>query len=31
MTGADPAPFADVAARAQMFAVTPGRAMPAQP
>jgi DNA replication and repair protein RecF len=25
MTGADPAPFADVAARAQMFAVSPGR------
>jgi DNA replication and repair protein RecF len=25
MTGADPAPFADVAARAQLFAVTPGR------
>src|SRR6188472_587404 len=25
MTGADPAPFADVAARAQIFAVTPGR------
>ena len=25
MTGADPAPFADVASRAQMFAVSPGR------
>ena len=25
MTGADPAPFADVAARAQVFAVSPGR------
>jgi DNA replication and repair protein RecF len=25
MTGADPAPFADVATRAQIFAVTPGR------
>ena len=24
MTGADPAPFADVAARAQVFAVSPG-------
>ena len=29
MTGADPAPFADVAARAQIFAVTPGRVVPA--
>jgi DNA replication and repair protein RecF len=28
MTGADPAPFADVAARAQMFAVSPGRVRP---
>ncbi len=26
MTGADPAPFADVASRAQVFAVSPGRA-----
>jgi hypothetical protein len=25
MTGADPAPFAEVAARAQVFAVSPGR------
>jgi len=31
MTGADPAPFAAVASRAQRFEVTPGRAMPAQP
>src|SRR6201986_13948 len=29
MTGADPAPFADVATRAQIFAVTPGRVAPA--
>jgi DNA replication and repair protein RecF len=28
MTGADPAPFAAVASRAQMFAVTPGRVEP---
>ncbi len=28
MTGADPAPFADVMARAQMFAVSPGRVAP---
>ena len=28
MTGADPAPFADVATRAQIFAVTPGRVEP---
>ena len=28
MTGADPAPFADVASRAQMFAVSPGRVSP---
>ena len=26
MTGADPAPFSDVAARAQMFDIAPGRA-----
>jgi len=30
MTGADPAPFAAVASRAQMFDVTPGRVAPAQ-
>ena len=30
MTGADPAPFADVAARAQVFAVSPGRVTPAR-
>jgi DNA replication and repair protein RecF len=29
MTGADPAPFADVASRAQVFAVSPGRVAPA--
>jgi DNA replication and repair protein RecF len=29
MTGADPAPFADVASRAQMFAVSPGSVSPA--
>ena len=29
MTGADPAPFAEVASRAQVFAVTPGRVAPA--
>jgi DNA replication and repair protein RecF len=29
MTGADPAPFADVAARAQVFTVSPGRVAPA--
>ena len=29
MTGADPAPFADVTARAQVFAVSPGRVAPA--
>ncbi len=29
MTGADPAPFAEVAARAQMFAVNPGSVGPA--
>jgi DNA replication and repair protein RecF len=29
MTGADPAPFADVASRAQMFVVSPGRVSPA--
>jgi DNA replication and repair protein RecF len=29
MTGADPAPFSDVATRAQIFAVTPGRVAPA--
>src|SRR5437660_5566353 len=29
MTGADPAPFADVASRAQVFAVRPGRVAPA--
>jgi len=29
MTGADPAPFADVAGRAQVFAVSPGRVSPA--
>jgi len=29
MTGADPAPFADVAARAQVFAVSPGHVSPA--
>jgi DNA replication and repair protein RecF len=28
MTGADPAPFADVAARAQVFTVSPGRVAP---
>ena len=28
MTGADPAPFADVASRAQIFAVSPGRVAP---
>src|ERR1700742_3917812 len=28
MTGADPAAFADIAGRAQVFAVTPGRAQP---
>ncbi len=28
MTGADPAPFADVAARAEVFAVSPGRVAP---
>ena len=30
MTGADPAPFADVASRSQMFAVSPGRVSRAQ-
>jgi DNA replication and repair protein RecF len=30
MTGADPAPFADVASRAQVFAVSPGRVSPAR-
>jgi DNA replication and repair protein RecF len=30
MTGADPAPFADVASRAEVFAVSPGRVSPAQ-
>ncbi|MBV8837310.1 MAG: DNA replication and repair protein RecF, partial [Alphaproteobacteria bacterium] len=29
MTGADPAPFAEVASRAQIFAVSPGRVTPA--
>lgn len=29
MTGADPAPFADVATRAQVFTVSPGRVAPA--
>src|SRR3954471_5057574 len=29
MTGADPAPFADVASRAEVFAVSPGRVAPA--
>jgi DNA replication and repair protein RecF len=29
MTGADPAPFADIASRAQMFAVSTGRVSPA--
>src|SRR5947199_2324518 len=29
MTGADPAPFTDVATRAQVFAVSPGRVAPA--
>jgi DNA replication and repair protein RecF len=29
MTGADPAPFADVASRAQVFTVSPGRLAPA--
>ena len=30
MTGADPAPFAAVASRAQMLDVSPGRVTPAQ-
>ena len=30
MTGADPTPFAEVASRAQVFTVSPGRATPAQ-
>jgi DNA replication and repair protein RecF len=30
MTGADPAPFADVASRAEVFAVSPGRVSPAR-
>jgi DNA replication and repair protein RecF len=30
MTGADPTPFADVAARAEVFAVSPGRVSPAR-